>query len=320
MYLKLKFENAKLFRPMSKGGFKANPPKTHHLSGPLLDRESYGFVEPITVNQISNIIHVLMGERPVPSFKWSVAKHNDYYYEKAKNSFIKFDNLLTVIDKKNEVKVIKSFISTAKAMGNSNVKQTYYTWTDIEYFLSTQLNNPENLKNFDEMLSQYKLDRRELTFIETLNYIFDSGDISHLFECLSNITNHNGVVRKGLYNDVLGYYQKNDLIPKTSGRVTINNYTFESIRLCGGTELRASEDYYIGARYSNGVASYENLCGEIMIPVTNEDLEKINQNIGYATLLDGGFVYILGVGYMSPMSVESWSKVGEISLEEIKID
>lgn len=317
MYLELRFENAKLFRPTSKGGFKANPSKSHFLAGALDDRLSMGYKEPITVNQISNIIHVLFGERPVPSFRFSVSKHDNGYFEKAKNSYLKYDTLNSVIDKKGVVKPIKQFVSTAKAMGNSNVKSTYYTWTDITYYLGVYLDSSENMVNFDEMLKKYGLDRVNYTFNGVLDEIYKSGNIKNLFDCLINI-NRGGVKIKALFNDVLGYYQKKGLLPKTSGMETIMGYTFDSIRLCGGAEIRSVENNIIGARYSNGIASYENLCGDILIPITDEDIKKIENNVGIATLLDGGLVTIKGIiPGLDPLTKKNYISVGGISLEEI---
>lgn len=317
MYLELRFENAKLFRPTSKGGFKANPSKTHFLAGPLEDRQSMGYKEPITVNQISNIIHVLFGERPIPSFRFSVSKHNNDYFEKAKNSFLRYDTLNSVIDKKGEVKPIKQFISTAKAMGNSNIKSTYYTWTDIVYYLDIYLGSPENMVNFDVMLKEYGLDRVNHTFNGVLDQIYKSGNVKNLFECLINV-NRDGVKIKALFNDVLGYYQNKGLLPKSSGKTTIMGYTFDSIRLCSGAEIRSVENNIIGARYSNGIATYENLCGDILIPITDEDIKIIEKNVGIATLLDGGLVTIKGIiPGLDPLIKKNYIKVGGISLEEI---
>jgi hypothetical protein len=52
------------------------------------------FDEPITVHQISNLLHVLFGERPVPKNKPVCYNVIDHYFEMASNSFLKINNFI----------------------------------------------------------------------------------------------------------------------------------------------------------------------------------------------------------------------------------
>jgi hypothetical protein len=57
-----------------------------------------------------------------------------------------------------------------------------------------------------------------------------------------------------------------------------------------------------------------NLSGSIIVPVNDEDIEKIRNSKGCATLLDGGAVFIKGL--KNNVSVEGYTKVGDISMEK----
>ena len=50
------------------------------------------FVEPITIFQVSNVIHRLFGERPVPTFRQSNIPIIGYLFHKAAESYLKIDN------------------------------------------------------------------------------------------------------------------------------------------------------------------------------------------------------------------------------------
>jgi hypothetical protein len=65
---------------------------------------------------------------------------------------------------------------------------------------------------------------------------------------------------------------------------------------------------------TKGVDTKINLSGSIIIPVNNEDIEKIKNSKGCATLLDGGAVFIKGL--KNNVSVEGYTKVGDISMEK----
>lgn len=75
-YLELSFENAGLI--VSDNGRNV----------------SNRFVEPITIFQVSNVIHKLFGERPVPTFRQSNIPIIGYLYNKASESYLKIDNIL----------------------------------------------------------------------------------------------------------------------------------------------------------------------------------------------------------------------------------
>jgi len=67
---------------------------------------------------------------------------------------------------------------------------------------------------------------------------------------------------------------------------------------------------------NNGIEKVVILRGEILIPVSDEDVEQLRQNKGCATILDGGMVWIKGLVNGDHLSIEGFEKVGEISTEK----
>jgi hypothetical protein len=54
--------------------------------------------------------------------------------------------------------------------------------------------------------------------------------------------------------------------------------------------------------------------GSIIVPVNNDDIEKIRKSKGCPTLLDGGAVFIKGL--KNNVSVHGYTRVGDISMEK----
>lgn len=90
-YLILDFKNAGLIRTNrnTKDKIIINDRKDCKTYERLIEDE---FDEPITVHQISNLLHVLFGERPVPKNKPVCYNMVDHYFQMALNSFLKINN------------------------------------------------------------------------------------------------------------------------------------------------------------------------------------------------------------------------------------
>ena len=88
-YLILEFNNAGFFI-----NHRGTKDKIYDIDGSRKRSNQDNFEEPIHVNHISNMIHVLFGERPAPSNRFTFYGRVDYLFEKAQNSFIKIETYL----------------------------------------------------------------------------------------------------------------------------------------------------------------------------------------------------------------------------------
>ena len=86
-YLRLKYKDARLF-PTKRGTGKNG--KVYELGKSPVNRKGLVWEEPITPYQVSNVIHVLFGERPVSSIKKTFYPKIDKYVEKA-NAIRRYD-------------------------------------------------------------------------------------------------------------------------------------------------------------------------------------------------------------------------------------
>ena len=77
-----------------------------------------------------------------------------------------------------------------------------------------------------------------------------------------------------------------------------------------------SKEKHTALNINNGVENVILLRGEILVPVSEEDIERLKENKGCATILDGGLVWIEGIVNSDHLSIDGFEKVSEISSEK----
>lgn len=138
--LKITFKNAKLFP------FDKNCKDVVFDLGVKTKRvEQKMFQEPITIYHISNVLHVMMGERPVPSFRYSVYERVGEIFELAKNSYLKIDTVKYFNKFKGKDEFPFELLWTNKAVDNSFSKSIVMTWKKLELLMGD---------NFDEFINK----------------------------------------------------------------------------------------------------------------------------------------------------------------------
>lgn len=287
-YLVLKFKDARLFRKLrpipecrdysftSYGEMKENL-YTKRINMPI-------FIEPITVHQISNMIHALFNERPVSSLRKSLYPRNEYYFEKAQNSYLKITT-----PKINKGDFFYEIIQSKKAVWNSWNTAITLNWKMIEAYI----NNKEKFDNLCNLLSaSCKIDVRKIPFIDLINMVqsLEKED------------------RLSLYKQIGG--QRIDGIIYAFGRYTDNKFTDSDVTKITNTPNR------VARTVNRGIEKFISLSGEIIIPVSDDDIEKLSQvSKGTATLLDGGFVWIDSIKDANNILIENFILVKNISTE-----
>jgi len=258
-YLILKFENAKLFRSRKKIGVD---PIIDFYDGHKNRKDQKQFKDPITVYQISNILYVLFGERPIPSFRnlWynkneyykvkdSYLKKNKYLFNKAKDSYLKIDTHQSYNETRDEYQYVTELMQTNKPKWNAWNKFSYFNWERITNYLGA---------NFEEFVRILRVD---------LNI-----DVSLPLIDILPIINANTKIRKFLSDTRnINLSRDMDLYEKGGGG-------------------------YLGRKLQTilirSIESVSKLSGTIIVPVEDIDISKLSECVGCATLLDGGMVYI----------------------------
>ena len=231
------------------------------------------FVEPITVQQISNMLHVLFGERPKPMNRRTVYNRMDYLFEKAKESYLKINNY-----KDSDGNFQSEAFQTNKSSWNAWQTTSFMNWNRVHKLLEDYyelfLNTVKDVFN----------DTPEtITFVNVAKKIKESDD-QRLVDMFS-ILNSKG--KTPLHGWIYGEgTQKSEINKNIRTQITV----------------------------IKGVDRKINLNGSIIVPVTDEDIQKIKSSKGCATLLDGGAVFIKGL--KNNVSVEGYTRVSDISMEK----
>lgn len=270
-YLILKFRNAKLFRNDKKCSDFVND-----VNGNRKRTNEEQYIEPITVYQVSNVLHALFGERPVPSLRKVLFEKNQYYFEKANKSYIKVDGHKRFVKSKNKEEYVKEFLQTKKSVYNSYNPNPVINWEIVRQYVG-----PDNIDWLMKEISTLIQNPLNYTFIEIRNKL-----------SISNTTNLFLGLKSRMLSGLIGY---------------ISNSKFAS-------QLTTKNDTAL--INNNGVDSVIVLSGEMIIPVSDEDIIKLSKSKGCATILDGGFVWIDSIKNENEISEDGFDKVCDISTKK----
>jgi len=283
-YLILEFKNAGYFtNKMTKDFIFELSVKTPRI-GSLIRKE------PITVNQVSNVLHVLFGERPVPSNREVVFDKVDYYYQMALKSYLNINTpKIPTIFSKGVKDFASETIHVKKSVHNSWSKADFVYWERFSKLLGVDLLNDfkqvlSDLFNVPDISEKY-------TVIELRNEIKSRGMLNN--ETLKSLFKkmiHNKKTPLVMYFTDEKKYEKrkSDINSSSNTRLTVNS----------------------------GIEKITKISGEIIVPVTDEDIVKLRNSKGCATILDGGLVFIKCVLNESRINIDNHVKVSEISLEK----
>lgn len=273
-FLILSFKNAAFFRK-----HKGTKDKIFDISSKRDRKDEPEFEEPLTYYQISNVLHVLFGERPVSSIRESLYSKNEYLFDKAKNSYLRIDSFVNDKGKfQTEIRQLN------KPFWNSWNPQSFMNWERTKKILGEDLFN-----KFSSTIEEvFNVKISETTFNQIKEKLVLTKD--KRLELMFNELIENG--KKSFYNSFFGNGTEICDINKNSKTML--------------TILRGVDRVY-------------KIEGQIIVPVSDEDIEKLRLNKGTATILDGGLVYIKDLvdsKYISPERL-GFTKISEIKTTKI---
>jgi hypothetical protein len=269
-YLILEFKNAGLFRTNKKTKDKIF----------WLDKNKYNryvedeFDEPITVHQITNVLHTLFGERPVPKNRPVGYNLLNHYQEMASNSFLKIDNFK---DGKNcfvsEITQLNKSAWDAKA-------DTVMNWELTRRLLD------EHYQLFMEMVKEvFNHTPKTITFNKLCNLIKKSKDrrVGEVFDFLKSKG------KTSFYNYVF-IGNKSEVSANDRIRLTITKGIDKKTNFDGSIIVPVNDDDIIKLKKSKGCATlldggaifikgikYDGVNTNGYIPVKEISLEKRKQ-------------------------------------------
>jgi len=216
----------------------------------------------ISVNQISNMLHVLMGERPSATYRDTLINPINSIFQTANKSYIKIYTSFFINKNKNVKYYPSESVTIRKSVWNSfNPAPDLVYWKRVENFLTNDIDN-----------SLY------LEFVKILNSILEYD------------------VLKKTFLDVI-----DELIKNHKNHSLINTFKLKLKESMKVPMIKILDGEYDGTMNKNsrtmlttnfGVDKITRLSGSIIIPVEEYDIEKIRNSKGSVTLLDGGVVWI----------------------------
>ena len=270
-FLILEFRNAGLFR---KDPRKRSKDKMFDM-GVRSDRYlAQEYVEPITVNQMSNVLHVLMGERPKPSLRYTPYDRVERIYNIALESYIKIDS-----PKNSLGQFYSETVQLKKAVGNSWNPQVQVSWLRLQRYLGDEFYT----KFINVIVSVFKVVIEDVTTLEIRELCLNTIDkrLDKIFEL---------AIEQKL--TPLSDYFRSKIMVST---INATRKTPVTVVTCIDKIIR--------------------LNGQLIVPVSDEDIQIIRNNKGCATILDGGIVYIKGLKSANLLNVDGFTQFKNISLK-----
>jgi hypothetical protein len=270
-FLILDFKGAGLFRK-----HRNTKDKMFNMSQRSERKEALEFIEPITSQQITNLLHILFGKRPKPMNRYSIQELDEYLVEKAKQSFLKITSY-----KNEKEKYHAETIKINKAVHNAWNPVSYMYWKRVEDLLGKELYN----EFIGVLYEVFKLTPTDTSFCKMKEIIKKTQD-----ERLKDIfIKLNSKGKKPLFDSIFGD---------------------------GTEPSNINKNHRTKLTVTSGVDKIIRLDGSILVPVSDDDLDIIRKNKGCATILDGGLVTIKSVKNANFVNTEGYTLVGEISLEK----
>lgn len=267
-YLLLKFEGAKLFR--TDGGTKdliIDYSIDRLKSGSLRNcktrepESDSNFEEAITPLQLSNVLHVLFGERPSPSKRKTSIPVIREYYDMAERSYIKIGTPKRHNKKLDRDDFLTEFVQTNKIPGltsDSWRKDSLPTWDILKKICDHR--GPEEFDWIVRRLSEVLG-----TDVSRITYLID------VIKLCSESSNE--------------FFSKNGELHKRNAPVYY---------ACTGSIAELTKIKNLTALTNvRGIDAIPVLRGDIVVPIENHQVDRMQKNgKGSATILDGGLVWI----------------------------
>ena len=241
----------------------------------------------VDVRHVSNLLHVLMGERPVPSLRRSAMQVDGAIREAATGAVVKVEETSS-----NETKTVRKAVKDAW-----NTARIWYRLDGRDVKVKGGLLYHDRLARFlgQELYGQ---------FLEVVGTVSGRDSRSGLtaqegIECLSA-------------NNSDPKVQAFTASCRAGGRTAIANLieaggNTESITFHQGTGSRLNI-----LVVNKGVEKVRRIAGTIIVPIdTPELLRRLENGTGVATFLEGGFAYVAGLDDWSDALVQGCTPVVE---------
>jgi hypothetical protein len=251
----------------------------------------------IDVRHVSNLIHVLMGERPTPSLRSSGAKKDPEIVKSAKNARYKLNRISSRETKFCRKAVGDSWQKTAYHYslkdGIKQVKGGHLYASRLKRYIGSQLY--EEFLKLSDSIAAKNSPKKHLTTRERIELLSQNGDSKKVnafaIKCKqSGATSlHNLIMPKANYESIGLHQSKKD-------------WSKNALLISGAPE---------------SVSRYN---GVIYVPADDDNfINRLENGNGTATFLEGGFAYIDDVEPWSELLIADTDLVKPYELESLNV-
>ena len=283
-YLCLKFRNAGLILSDDKHFIKDS---TGH--GKSVKHVGHDMKTPIPYTLLSNILHKLCGEIPVPSKRQTFLKRIKLFDEIAKKSYVNY-NIKPIFNDKGRVINAERFITSKYAYNSHQQVKTYftlhdgtvkcfdgrYTWCYLRKIFSEK-------ENFDNLCS----------FLSNI-----IGDECQRYTMPQLITKLSFYWKNDSFNEKVDNFLKESPIISSTIKMPWKQVLFGRKATGSNTSYNTKTPLL----YGHGIAKIVYVSGDIICPIDDERvIQALRNNGGVATILEGGLIYITGLENYEPV-------------------
>ena len=286
----LRFENARLFPQC--GGTPKNWVSSAE-KGKYIQQKigAENFDNPVTVNIVANVMRALTGDIPVPTLRPNDIGKNPIFEELAGNAFVRYDAgrsdengnpMFTECMNTNKSHVKNSHLEKTQEFelfdGTTYVAKGNYDWHAYDQtFSNSNPINKESLLSFISGIIDVE-NVRELTFREVvyrLSRYWHTEDFESRVKAFFDEKYTTNAINGPWSYVLFGCTWDNGIVSREIPESSNSSYKSKTPLLC-----------------TRGIATAMYVSGDIYCPVTDEMIECLSENMGTATILDGGIAYV----------------------------
>lgn len=301
-YLHLKFRNSGLIQCGSSMGKSTSPQleRDKNIIGEYVKNDQnfgHDVTNPIPYTLLSNVLHVLCGEIPVPTKRQSLFQRIPILDEIAKNSFVKYDSPL-LFNKFGKIANIE-FFQTQKWQPDSTLKiQDTFTLHD------GTTKKIDGWYNWDYF-------RRGIRDKEARDIIIN------FIESIINVNPLKLTLKQTVF-ELSKYWDTNDFKNSLDAFLSEHKklYTLPWLKVffnTNATGRNTAPDSSTPLTNCKGVGGIVYLNGEIICPFDSDDIYNaiVNNGCGVSNLLEQGIVYVVGLEKYHPYGSfsEDWVQI-----------
>jgi hypothetical protein len=246
----------------------------------------------LDVRHVSNMLHVLMGERPVPTFRRSLTKRDESVHELARGARVSIEKIGEL-----ELKTVR------KAVDNA------WNTASLHYHLDGKTVVIKGGLLYHDRLERILGQPLYQTFLQVLREV--GGNARMPAQAAIEFLNaHNEVP------PVVAFVAR---CQAERGCTSIANLIGKGLEA-----RRNSIGFHQGIKLlttlvvNKGIEKVRRISGTIYIPLDSPEMEtRLRNGSGVATLLEGGLVHIVGVGEWSDILVHGAQPVSEGEVQRV---